>query len=87
MQQSEILELLRPIIIAKVLKIEKHPNADRLLLVEIDLGKLDENLRKNETKLVLREDGHYIKTIVTGAGNFQIGDFVPYLGPLNIIPG
>jgi len=68
MNKEEIISLIKPIIIAKVLEIKKHPNADRLSIVHINLG-------------------GYTKDIITGADNFKIGDFVPYLGENNIIPG
>ncbi len=42
--KSEVLDLLKPIKIAKVLSFEKHPNADRLQLVNIDLGDLKKQI-------------------------------------------
>lgn len=36
--KDKALEILKAIIVAKILKIEKHPNADRLSLVEVDFG-------------------------------------------------
>jgi len=68
MQRQEILDLLKPITIVQVLDIKKHPNADRLLIVNVNLGT-------------------EIKDVITGANNFKAGDYVPYLGMGNVIPG
>lgn len=38
MTQDEISRLLQPIRIAKIIGLEKHPNADRLQIVRVDLG-------------------------------------------------
>ena len=65
---DEIKELIKPIQIVKVLEIEKHPNADRLLLPTVDFG-------------------DHQKKVITGAPNMTIGDYVPYLGEGNVIPG
>src|SRR5260221_1511687 len=66
--KEEIKDLLKPIQIVKILEIEKHPNADRLVLVLVSFGDSQ-------------------KKVITGAANIAVGDYVPYLGEGNIIPG
>lgn len=38
MTKEEILNLIKPIVICKITKVEAHPNADRLQVLEVDLG-------------------------------------------------
>lgn len=68
MNQEELKNLLRPITIVKILKIFKHPYADKLNLVVIDMG-------------------GKAKVVITGASNMNEGDFVPFLGEGNVVPG
>ena len=68
MNQEELKNLLKPITIVKVLKIFKHPYADKLNLVVIDMG-------------------GKAKVVITGANNMVEGDYIPYLGEGNVVPG
>lgn len=38
MTKEEVLKLIEPIKIVKILSVEKHPNADRLVITQVDLG-------------------------------------------------
>jgi tRNA-binding EMAP/Myf-like protein len=77
MTKEEVLKLLEPILITKVVGIKKHENADKLWVLKIDAGdhKYD----------FANEDGTI--QIVTGANNFEVGDLVPFLSPGNVVPG
>ncbi len=68
MNKEEFKSLLENIKIVKVLKVFKHPYADKLNLVVIDMG-------------------GKAKVVITGASNMNEGDFIPYLGEGNIVPG
>lgn len=68
MNKEELKNLLENIKIVKVLNVLKHPYADKLNLVVIDMG-------------------GKAKVVITGATNMNAGDFVPYLGEGNIVPG
>lgn len=72
---------IEKIIIAKVVSKTKHPDADRLHVINIDVGEAKSELSPE----ILNEDGTI--QIVTGADNFQTGDLVPFLSPGNIVPG
>lgn len=65
---DEVKKLVGEIVIAKVQSIEKHPNADKLLVTTIS-------------------DGKDVFTVVTGASNIKVDDFVPYLGVGKTLPG
>lgn len=54
---EKTVEKYKGIVVGKVLKIEKHPKSEKLLIVQVDIGE--------------------VVTIVTGASNFQIGDYIP----------
>lgn len=75
--KEKIKELISPILIAKVENVEKHSNADRLQIIQINIG-------ENEFDFA-NEDGTI--QIVTAATNFKQGDLVPFLSPGNIVPG
>lgn len=69
MDKNKIRTLLSAILVAKIVEITKHPDADKLLIVQVDIG-TSENIQ-----------------IVTGADNVQVGDYVPFLGVGEIVPG
>lgn len=69
MDKNKIHTLLSAILVAKIVEITKHPDADKLLIVQVDIG-TSENIQ-----------------IVTGADNVQVGDYVPFLGVGEIVPG
>jgi tyrosyl-tRNA synthetase len=73
--------LLEKIIIAKVVSKSKHPEADKLFVINIEIGEAKRNLSPE----ILNPDGTI--QIVTGADNFQVGDLVPFLPPGNLVPG
>lgn len=58
------------VVVGKIVSIEKHPDADKLLVCAIDVGNLSKET--NETN----ETGETIQ-IVTGAHNIAQGDLVP----------
>ncbi|MBR1692909.1 MAG: phenylalanine--tRNA ligase subunit beta [Lachnospiraceae bacterium] len=57
---------LSKIYVGQILKIEKHPDADKLIVCQLDLG-----------EAVTNEDGSHTLQIVTGAPNVKEGDKVP----------
>ena len=57
---------LSKIYVGQILKIEKHPDADKLIICQVDLG-----------DAVTNEDGSHTLQIVTGAPNVKEGDKVP----------
>jgi len=70
--KQKILSLLEPIKIAKIVSVKKHENADRLLVVTLRQAQGDTSEEI---------------TVCTAANNFSEGDFVPYLGVGEIVPG
>lgn len=76
--------LFQNILVAKVVKIEKHPDADKLYIVLLDIGKKF-NLQLNLDNSVFNSEN--LVQVVTGARNIGINDFVPYLPPNFIVPG
>jgi tyrosyl-tRNA synthetase len=79
MKRSEVLKLISAILVVKVTSIKKHENADKLWIVNIDVGD------KSGDFDFKSEDGTI--QIVTGADNVKEGDLVPYLAPGNMVPG
>ncbi|GAB4284347.1 MAG: hypothetical protein Kow0081_1450 [Candidatus Dojkabacteria bacterium] len=77
---DKIKDLLTKITLAKVNAITKHENADRLQIVQLEVGDSENfnSYRNPQTNLV---------QVVTAANNFSEGDFVAYLAPGNIVPG
>jgi len=57
---------LSKIYVGQILKIEKHPDADKLIICQVDLG-----------DAVTNEDGSHTLQIVTGAPNVKEGNKVP----------
>ena len=57
---------LSKIYVGQILKIERHPDADKLIICQVDLG-----------DAVTNEDGSHTLQIVTGAPNVKEGDKVP----------
>lgn len=57
---------LEKIYIGQIKSIEKHPDADKLIVCQVDMG-----------NAVTNEDGSHILQIVTGANNVSVGDKVP----------
>lgn len=57
---------LSKIYVGQILKIERHPDADKLIICQVDLG-----------EAVTNEDGSHTLQIVTGAPNVKEGDKVP----------
>lgn len=57
---------LSKIFVGQIQKIEKHPDADKLIVCQLDMG-----------EAVTNEDGSHILQIVTGAPNVKEGDKVP----------
>lgn len=57
---------LSKIYVGQILKIEKHPDADKLIICQVDLG-----------DAITNEDGSHTLQIVTGAPNVKEGDKVP----------
>jgi len=53
------------VVVGKILEIEKHPNADRLQVTKVDVGKRD-----------LPADRQFLQ-IVCGAPNIEVGQLVP----------
>jgi phenylalanyl-tRNA synthetase beta chain len=64
------------VIVAKVVKVEDHPDADRLHIVELDDGK------KSDVKRL--ENGHV--QVVCGAPNVRVGMMVAWLPPGATVP-
>ena len=60
---------LERIVVGKIISIEPHPNAEKLVICKVDVGSAA------ETYGVEHENG--IVQIVTGANNMKEGDFVP----------
>lgn len=88
MTKDEIIKFLQPITVVKVLDIQKHPNADKLLLVKVDFGLMTDDLRKRTEEEITEDENHHaVKTVITGAPNLVVGDIVPYLGLGEVIPG
>ena len=56
---------LSKIYVGQILKIERHPDADKLIICQVDLG-----------EAVTNEDGSHTLQIVTGAPNVKEGDKV-----------
>jgi phenylalanyl-tRNA synthetase beta chain len=60
------------IVVGKILEINKHPNADRLTLVKVDLGpSLPTSIPEGE-----KGNGN-VPQIVCGASNIEVGQKVP----------
>ena len=57
---------LSKIYVGQILKVERHPDADKLIICQVDLG-----------EAVTNEDGSHTLQIVTGAPNVKEGDKVP----------
>ena len=67
------------VVVGKILEIKKHPNADKLQLVKVDVG-LSAVLPSLLTSLPItgeRESKKGIIHIVCGAWNIKVGDMVP----------
>ncbi|MFH1523018.1 MAG: phenylalanine--tRNA ligase subunit beta [Patescibacteria group bacterium] len=65
-------EKYKDVVVGKVLEIKKHPKADKLWLVKVDIGKV--GLKKQDSIAALQND---ILSVVCGASNYKVGDFVP----------
>lgn len=65
-------KLVEPILIVKILEVEKHPNADKLNLVKIDMGDLGQKV---------------CITGAPNISIDSVGSFVPYLGEGHVVPG
>jgi phenylalanyl-tRNA synthetase beta chain len=63
---------LDKVVVGRIEKIEKHPNADRLQVTQIVLSD---------------EAGAPVRQIVCGAKNIQVGDIVPVALPGALLPG
>lgn len=77
---EEIIDLgkkYQGIIIAEIMNVEKHPNADRLNVCKIDDGGRAQNVE--------RDEGGYIQ-VVCGAPNVRAGLFVAWLPPGSTVP-
>lgn len=72
MKIQDIRTLVEPIIVVKILEVAKHPNADKLKLVKIDMGEFG-------TKTCI--------TGAPNISEESVGSFVPYLGVGHTIPG
>lgn len=72
MKIEELKKLVEPILIVKILEVSKHPNADKLNLVKIDMG-------KHGQKTCI--------TGAPNISQDSVGSFVPYLGEGHTIPG
>ncbi len=82
-----LAQLLDKIVIGKILKIEKHPNADKLSICKVLVSEnknsyaykaIKENLSKYDLKEnQIEDDGKIILQIVTGAKNVYEGMYVP----------
>ncbi len=70
-------EALSKIVVGKILKISQHPNADKLVVCNVDVGDA-----KPEGTLY----PDYLQ-IITGAKNISEGDYVPIALPGALIPG
>ncbi|RMD77517.1 tyrosine--tRNA ligase [Candidatus Dojkabacteria bacterium] len=73
--------ILEKVLVAKIVSKNKHPNADNLYLVMLDVG----DLRYALPQEIFDVNGTI--QVVTGANNFDKGDLVAYLPPGNIVPG
>jgi len=67
-ENAQKLVTLNGVVVGKILEIKKHPNADKLQLVRVDVGP---SLPKGE-----RKSAKDIQ-IVCGAWNIKVGDKVP----------
>lgn len=79
------MDLLEKILIAKVVSKTKHSDADRLFVVNIDIGDDAKDELITAQPEIFNVDGTI--QIVTGVDNFEVGDLVPFLYPGNIVPG
>jgi tyrosyl-tRNA synthetase/tRNA-binding EMAP/Myf-like protein len=77
--EQKIRDLISQITIAQIKTIQKHEDADRLLITQIEIGDADVQAQ------IKNEDGTV--QIVTGATNIKEGDLVPFLAPGKVVPG
>jgi len=72
---SEVSFSFNNVVVGKILEIEKHPNADRLQIVRVDIGSVEPSLLTSlpEGERKIRKD----ILIVCGAPNIKVGQFVP----------
>ncbi len=73
-------DIFNKIIIAQVVDKSKHPNADKLYIANIKVGNGVQNVGNDENI-------SSIVQIVTGADNFEVGDFVAFLPSGCVVPG
>ncbi len=77
---EEVIDLgkkYQGIVVAKVVKCEKHPNADKLSVCLIDDGKTVKNVKRNKDRLV---------EVVCGAPNVAAGQLVAWIPPGVTVP-
>ena len=77
---EEVIDLgkkYQDVIIAKIISVEKHPDADKLQVVQIDDGKKTKNVKRLENGLV---------QVVCGAPNVKVGMLVAWLPPGAAVP-
>src|SRR5689334_15507989 len=77
---EEVVDLgkkYKGIVIAKVVKCQKHPNADKLSVCLIDDGRKIKNVKRNSDGLV---------EVVCGAPNVAAGQLVAWLPPGATVP-
>ncbi|MEM6998022.1 MAG: phenylalanine--tRNA ligase subunit beta [Patescibacteria group bacterium] len=70
-------EIYKDVIIAKVVKCDKHPDADKLSVCLVDDGGTNKDVARNKDGLI---------TVVCGAPNVRAGLFVAWLPPGSTVP-
>ncbi|MCQ2547541.1 MAG: phenylalanine--tRNA ligase subunit beta [Clostridia bacterium] len=66
------------VVVARIDKIDKHPDADKLVVCQLYIGDKEANGKDEETGLI---------QIVTGANNVKVGDLVPVALHNSKVPG
>jgi tyrosyl-tRNA synthetase len=77
--KQKAIELISQVTVAKVQKIFKHENADKLFITKLEVGDINIPAQLKDSEGLIQ--------VVTGASNVSEGDFVPYLPPGKSVPG